>query len=143
MQITLDFDRHSGKVFGEQHIVKVMQVAEVLTSKFPQLRFSPEINTKNGSVKFFGWLPANTATALAAQQAEHVRGVLKEQLPEYDFDGLEIFPSTSPQIFAPLRADKIMVIGDGAVKKIKAYRMDRVNGKRRRRYYDAYSCTST
>jgi hypothetical protein len=61
-------------------------------------------------------------------------------LPDHNFDGMEIFPSSSPQIFAPLRADKIMVIASGVVKKAKRYRMTRKSGKKRREYFEAPSC---
>jgi hypothetical protein len=140
MQVTVDGDRHSGKVPGEEHIAKMLGVGEVLKSDFPEYRFAPEINPRNGSVKFFGWLPDFTAMPRAEKLAEEVRTVLQEKLPGYDFSGLEIFPSSSPQVFAPLRADKTMVVGDGVLRKVKAWRMERDDGKRKRRYYDAYSC---
>jgi hypothetical protein len=80
----------------------------------------------------------------AERKAEQVRDVLREELPGYDFAVLEIFPSSSPQIFAPLRADKTMVIGDGPVPKARRYRMaKKKNGKRRRHYYDAPSCAAS
>jgi hypothetical protein len=101
MQVTPDLDRHSGTVSGEEHILKVLKVREVLSRRFPEYRFAPEINNKNGSVKFFGWLPKFIAMPWAEQRAEQVRQVLQAELPEYDFSKLEIFPSNSPQIFAP------------------------------------------
>jgi hypothetical protein len=140
MQVTVDCDRHSGTVSGKEHIAKVLKVGEVLKNQYPQYRFAPEITDKNGSVKFFGWLPQWTAMPLAEQFGEHLREVLCQNLPEYDFSKIEIFPSNSPQIFAPLRADKTMIIGDGAVKKVKRYRMVKEHRKRRRQYYEAYSC---
>src|SRR5205085_8708757 len=48
----------------------------------------------------------------------------------------------SPQVFAPLRADKITVIGNGVLEKVKKYRMEKYNGKKRRVYYKAHSCAS-
>ena len=102
-------------------------------------RFAPEINPKNGSVKFFGWLPDYTPTPHAERIGEQVRSTLQSQLPEYDFSRLEIFPC-SPQIFAPLRADKITVIGSGVVPKVARYRLPKKNGRRKREYYQAYSC---
>src|SRR6185295_7086697 len=41
-----------------------------------------------------------------------------------------------------LRADKFMVIGDGVVQKVPKYRQPLHNGKRKRQYYDAYSCAA-
>jgi hypothetical protein len=58
----------------------------------------------------------------------------------YDFSRMEIYPSSSPQIFAPLRADKLTVIGRGVLKKVKKYRMEKHLGKKRRTYYEAHSC---
>jgi hypothetical protein len=143
MQVTVDCDRHGGAVPGEVHVAKVLRVGEVLNRRFPQYRFAPEVNSRNGSVKFFGWLPEFTAMPRAERRAEQVRDVLREELPGYDFAGLEIFPSSSPQIFAPLRADKTMVIGDGPVRKARRYRMARKkNGRRKRQYYETYSCAA-
>jgi hypothetical protein len=140
MQITVDCDRHGGEVPGEQHITKTLKIGRVLTKRFPHLSFSPEINPKNGSVKFFGWLPDYRPIGLAEKIGERVRTALQQELPEYDFGGIEIYPSSSPQIFAPLRADKLTVIGSGVLKKVKKYRMEKHLGKKRRTYYEAQSC---
>ncbi len=72
--------------------------------------------------------------------AEEVRNAIQQELPEYDFSRMEIYPSRSPQIFAPLRADKITVTGNGIVGKVKKYRMEESQGKKRRAYYEAHSC---
>jgi len=140
MQVTVEGDRHRGNVPGNQHITWALKVGEVLTNRFPEFRFSPEITKKNGSVKFFGWLPECTPMPLAEKTGEQVRAVLQQELPEYDFTHTEIFPSSSPQIFAPLRADKIMVVGTGVVKKVERYRMPLEGGKRKRQPYKTYSC---
>ena len=71
-------------------------------------------------------------------ESNTLRQALREELPEYNFDALEIFPSNSPQIVAPLRADKITVIGTGVLGKATKYRM--VN--KRRSYYGTYSCAA-
>jgi hypothetical protein len=143
MQVTVDCDRHGGSVPAEDHVAKVLKVGEVLKSHFPAYRFAPEINTRNGSVKFFGWLPKFTDMPQAERLGEKVRQALRYHLPQYDFAGLEIFPSNSPQIFAPLRADKVMVIGSGPVPKANRYRMvKKRNGKRTRHYYETYSCAA-
>lgn len=136
MQVAVDLDRHRGTVNGQEHIIKVLAVGEILKSSCPDFRFAPEINPRNGSVKFFGWLSDYIDMTTAEKIAERLRHVLQDKLPQYDFNSLEIFPSNSPQVFAPLRADKIMVIGGGVVKKIK-----RRKGKgKNRKVYDAYSC---
>jgi hypothetical protein len=78
MQLTSDLDRHTGRISSEEHIAKVLKVGEVLQGSFPQLRFAPEINNTNGSVKFFGWLPKFTPMPMAERLGEHVRQVLRE-----------------------------------------------------------------
>src|SRR5262245_50148454 len=140
IEITVEGDRHRGNIPGEEHVNWALKVGEVLARRFPEFRFAPEITKKNGSVKFFGWLPDWTAMSAAERTGEEVRDTLQQELPEYDFFKTEIFPSSSPQIFAPLRADKIMVIGDGVVKKVERWRNPLENGRRKRRYYEAYAC---
>jgi hypothetical protein len=140
MQIAPELDRHSGEVPGEYHVIKTLKTGQVLTRRFPHLRFAPEVNARNGSVRFFGWLPDYLPIAQAEGVAEEVRNALQHELPEYDFSRMEIYPSSSPQIFAPLRADKITVIGTGVLRKVKKYRMEKYNGKKRRAYYEAHSC---
>jgi hypothetical protein len=140
LQIAPELDRHSGDVPGEYHVVMAIKVGQVLTKRFPHLRFAPEVNARNGSVRFFGWLPDYLPIAQAEGVAEEVRNALQHELPEYDFSRMEIYPSSSPQIFAPLRADKITVIGTGVLGKVKKYRMERYNGEKRRAYYEAHSC---
>jgi hypothetical protein len=138
MQITVDCDRHGGDVPGEQHIAKTLKVGQVLTKRFPQYRFAPEVNKKNGSTKFFGWLPDYVPICVAERIGEEVRNALQRELPEYDFSRLEIYPSSSPQIFAPLRADKITVINNGVIGKVKKYKLQ----NKHRIYYDTYSCAA-
>jgi hypothetical protein len=55
---------------------------------------------------------------------------------------MEIYPSSSPQIFAPLRADKVTVVGTGALGKVRKYRMEECGDKQRRAYYEAHSCAA-
>jgi hypothetical protein len=140
MQVTVDCDRHGGEVPGDYHVTKTIKVGQVLTRRFPRLRFAPEVNARNGSVKFFGWLHDYMPIAWAERIGEQVRSALQQELPEYDFSRMEIYPSNSPQIFAPLRADKSTVIGSGVLGKVKKYRMEKFGGKRRRVYYEAHSC---
>jgi hypothetical protein len=140
MQITVEGDRHRGNIPGDEHVTWALKVGQVLARRFPEFRFAPEITKRNGSVKFFGWLPRWTAMSAAERTGEEVRATLQQELPEYDFSETEIFPSSSPQIFAPLRADKIMVIGNGVVKTVERWRNPMENGRRKRRYHEAYSC---
>src|SRR5262245_29497093 len=73
MQIAPELDRHGGEVPGEYHVIKTLKVGQVLTRRFPHLRFAPEINARNGSVRFFGWLPDYLPIAQAEGVAEEVR----------------------------------------------------------------------
>lgn len=134
--ITIDIDRHNGSISGDEHCKKVLKIGSVLQQRFADYRFAPEVNPRNGSVKFFGWLKQDTPIAVATHIGETIRATLQIELPEYDLSRLEIFPENSPQVFAPLRADKIMILGDGVVKKVRRW-----HGKAKtRHYYDAYSC---
>ena len=142
MQVTVDCDRHGGEVAGEYHVVMTVKVGQVLTRRFPHLRFAPEINPRNGSVKFFGWMPDYLPIIQAEGVGEEVRSTLQQELPEYDFSRMEVYPSSSPQIFAPLRADKITVIGGGVLGKVEKYRMENNRGKKRRAYYKTHSCAT-
>jgi hypothetical protein len=142
MQIVADCDRHSDTVPGDYHITKVLKVGRVLSGRFHQYRFAPEINKKNGSVKFFGWLTDYMPIYMAERIGEDIRKVLTQELPEYDFTRLEIYPSSSPQIFAPLRADKTTVIDSGVLEKVKRHKYEVRNGNKSRIYYDAYSCAA-
>ena len=140
MQVTADCDRHGGDVPGNLHITKTLKMGKVLTQHFPDYRFAPEINPKNGSVKFFGWLPEFKAMPTAEKIGEDIRQTLQSELPEYNFDALEIYPCNSPQIFAPLRADKITVINTGVVNKVQKYHVNKTKAGRKRHYYQTYSC---
>src|SRR5262249_40649954 len=47
LQLTVEGDRHKGNIPGEEHVAWALKVGEVLTRRFPQFRFAPEINKKN------------------------------------------------------------------------------------------------
>jgi hypothetical protein len=61
---------------------------------------------------------------------EQVRSALRHDLPEYDYSRMDVYPPSSPQNRAPLRADKITVIGGGVLGKVKN-RMEGYGGKKR------------
>src|SRR5262249_23157312 len=140
MQVAVDCDRHGGEVPGDLHAAKTLKVGEVLTRRFPDPRVAPEGQPPHGSGELLWRPPPHLPVAHAEGEAEEVRTALQQELPEYDFSRIEIYPSSSPQIFAPLRADKVTVIGTGVLGKVKKYRMERHDGRRRRAYYQAHSC---
>ncbi|MBY0460007.1 MAG: hypothetical protein K2V38_22050, partial [Gemmataceae bacterium] len=112
----IDLDRHSGTVFGEDHVALVMGTEEVLTRVYKELRFAPEINTRNASTKFFGWAQTWLTIDAALRLAEEIRATLQRELPQCDWGKVEIYPANAPQVFAPLRPDKTTIIGGGPVK---------------------------
>ncbi len=136
--LTVDLDRHKGTVKAEHHLSLCLKVGTVLTEKFPELRFAPEINPRNGSVKFFGWLDAWYNIEEAERVAEHIREILQEAIFDHDFSRVEIFPSSCPQVLAPLRRDKIMVI-DHPIRQVRSWYQEWASGKKVRRYCEVWS----
>ena len=136
--VTEDLDRHNGAVKAEDHVSLSLKVGKVLTEQFPELRFAPEVNPRNGSVKFFGWLTTWYDIAEAERVGEWVRKTMQEAIPEHDFSRVEIFPSSCPQVLAPLRRDKIMVI-DQPIRQVKSWYEKWFNGTKVRHYCDVWS----
>jgi hypothetical protein len=64
---------------------------------------------------------------------EQVRSALRHDLPEYDNSRTEVYLSSSPQIRAPLRADRITAIGSGVLGKVKN-RTEEYGGRKRSLY---------
>jgi hypothetical protein len=52
LQIAPELDRHSGEVPGEYHVVMAIKVGQVLTRRFPHLRFAPASSETSKST---GW----------------------------------------------------------------------------------------
>jgi hypothetical protein len=130
--IAIDLDRHSGKVAGDYHLALVMATGEALARRYPEMRFAPEVNLRNGSTKYFGWAASWLPIQDAIDLAETIRRALAQELPGHDWARVEIYPSSSPQVFAPLRPDKATVIGDGRVQMVARHRYEKVSGRRRR-----------
>jgi hypothetical protein len=74
---------------GDQHLAKTLKIGQVLTRRFPHLRFAAEINPRNGSVKFFGRLWDHLLIAQAEGVAEKDRSALQQELLEDDFSRME------------------------------------------------------
>jgi hypothetical protein len=129
--VTVDLDRHSDAVSAEYHTDLVLETSHVLAATYPRLRFAPEVNGRNGSSKCFGWgeklLPTDDVVLLA----EDVRATLAREIPRHDWARVEIYPANSPQVFAPLRPDKVTVIGSGRVGTVPCRRYEVVSGKRK------------
>lgn len=129
--VGVDLDRHSDEVSAEYHTGLVLETSRVLAATYPRLRFAPEINMRNGSVKFFGWGEKLLPTGDVVLLADDVRATLAREIPRHDWARVEIYPANSPQIFGPLRPDKVTVIGSGRVGMVPCRRYEVVSGKRR------------
>ncbi len=101
--ITVDLDRHCGAVAADYHASLVINAGAALSLHHPRMRFAPEVNLKNASVKFFGWADGPLPLKDAVLLAEAVRATLARELPSHDWAKVEIYPSNSPQVYAPLR----------------------------------------
>lgn len=118
----------------------VLSVRDVLVNYFPQLRWHVEINVHNASTKFFGWSKMPMSMSQAKELAERIRAVLTAKFPGHDFSRLEIWPSSLRQIIAPLRLDKINLIGTGELPKVNRWYKDKETGERI--YVKAYSAAA-
>jgi hypothetical protein len=56
---------NGGEISSDLHNATAVKVAQVLARGFPHPRFSPEMNPRNGSVKFLGSLPGLLSVAQA------------------------------------------------------------------------------
>lgn len=131
--VTVDLDRHRGTVKAEEHVALSLKVGEVLNETCSYMRFAPEVNPRNGSVKFFGWLDGWYEIDEAKRVGEWVRETLQEAIPDHDFSRVEIFPSSCPQVLAPLRHDKIMVL-DQPIRQVDSWYQKWVRGRKVRHY---------
>jgi hypothetical protein len=136
--VTVDLDRHRGTVKAEEHLNLCLKVGKVLSEQFGDMRFAPEINLKNGSVKFFGWNDGWYGSEEAERVGELVRETLQQAIPDHDFSRVEIFPSSCPQVLAPLRRDKIMVI-DQPIRQVRSWCQKWVCGRKVRKYCKVWS----
>ena len=107
----------------------------MLAGQFPQHRFAPEINQKNGSVKFFGWLPDYTPTphvpSVLANRFEHlaipVAGIRFQPPGDFSLLAADI-RSLRVRTRSPLSAAVWFC-------KVARYRLPKKNGRRKREYY--------
>lgn len=112
--ITVDNDRHTGEVSAATHIGEVIETGRLLTSRYGYLRWTVEVNPRNGSTKFFGFtgrpIPEGTAKDIGAE--------IHDVLIAAGLGKREVFPANGPKVFLPLRPDKITIIGSGIVPKV-------------------------
>lgn len=124
-----DLDRHSySDPWYFKHLV--LSIRDILVKYFPQLRWHVEINILNASTKFFGWSKQAMTLSQAKELAERIRAVLTANFPGHDFSHLEIWPSSLRQIIAPLRMDKINLIGTDELPKVGRWYKHKDTGER-------------
>ena len=137
--VTDDLDRHDGTVKAKDHINAVLGSHKILTSEFNELLWLAEVNPKNGSTKFFGF--DRLRKPLKVQKAKEIGKRINDRLKTTSIGRREIFPDNSPQVFLPMRADKITIVDTGILNKVERYRIDRLPGtnESQRAYIQAYS----
>jgi len=112
--VAVDIDRHSGAIRAEDHQRIVLDAGRYLRRFVPHVKWLAEINPKNGSTKFFGFLKnGNHFTKLEAQRlAASIREeLIKEKLCHNN--NVEVFPNNCHAVWLPLRRDKITVVDAG------------------------------
>src|ERR1043165_3360821 len=102
--LKIDFDRHRANIPGKEHAQKVISFLETLRT-YPVLRILPEVNPLNASAALWLILPRPWPVAKARQLAARLR-------EETGFTG-EIYPDNSPQVYLPLRPDKLTILDTG------------------------------
>jgi hypothetical protein len=109
--ITVDLDRHDGKVLAKEHFQAVLETGRLLKRGFPFLNWLVEVNPRNGSTKFFGFsgqpIPVDRANRLSQQ--------IHEMLVANGIGSREVFPFNSPQVFLPMREGKVTIIDTGVL----------------------------
>tara|TARA_R110002126_G_scaffold133863_4_gene277970 strand:- start:1907 stop:3604 length:1698 start_codon:yes stop_codon:yes gene_type:complete len=137
--VTNDLDRHDGTVKTADHIKAVLDSYKILTTEFNELLWLAEINPKNGSTKLFGF--DRLTKPLKAQKAKELGEQVHNRLKTSSVGSREIFPHNSPQVFLPMRLDKITIVDTGILEKVERYTIDRLPGSNegQRKYIQSYS----
>lgn len=137
--VTDDLDRHDGTIKATKHIKAVLDSYKLLTTEFNELMWLAEVNPRNGSTKFFGF--DRQKKPLKVSEANEIGKRLNERQKASSIGAREVFPDNSPQVFLPMRLDKITIVDTGILEKTKRYRLDRLPGtnESQRVYFEAYS----
>ena len=99
---------------------------------FGYLAWLVEVNTKNGSTKFFGF----TGHPIPVDYANRLGQEIHESLIANGIGSREVFPFNSPQVFLPMREGKATIIDTGVLGKCER-RRDNRQGKREK--FETYS----
>lgn len=127
--VVVDIDRHTGAVPAKRHQEIVIQAGRYLQT-IPHIKWLVEVNPKNGSTKFFGFLRSGQHIRIA--QAQEVASRIHQELIDRGLchkGKVEVFPKSCHAVFLPARRDKITIVCGGMLprctKKIRDYQFFR------------------
>jgi hypothetical protein len=120
--ITVDLDRHSGETLTNPHILEVIATGRLLSRYSSnalgyRLNWCPEVNPRNGSVKFFGWGDQPIPIEIAQKIGEQIHEAMRQKGILGPKDCREVFPCNHPQVMLPMRSDKLTIIDSGVLPK--------------------------
>lgn len=116
--VSIDLDRHSGSVLAEPHICAVLATGRLLTSSFTfargyRLHWCVEVNSRNGSTKFFGFSDRPIPIKVARKIGEQIHEAMRRIGTSGPKNSREVFPYNHPQVLLPMRKDKTTIIDSG------------------------------
>ena len=133
--VTVDLDRHDGRVSAKVHIQAVLAAGQLLIRDYGFLSWLVEVNPKNGSTKFFGF----TSHPIPVDHADRLSQQIHDSLIAAEIGKREVFPHNSPQVFLPMREGKTSIIDTGVLGTCERRRANR-HGKREK--FQTYSAVA-
>jgi hypothetical protein len=130
--VSVDMDRHDGGIPAKQHIYNVIKTGRLLRKHYGNLRWLVEVNTDNGSTKYFGF----KSRPIPVNQANEISESIHRLLIEAGLGKREVFPYNSPQVFLPFRSGKTTIIDTGILGKCNRRRR---NGDYKYENFETYS----
>ena len=126
--VAADFDRHWASVDPHDHMWRVMKAGRLLRKHFPQFCWIAEVNSLNGSMKFFGFGNGPIPIAEAQKVATRIHEILLEHgcgaVNRQGKQEVEVFPHNCVQVGLPMRTDKVTIISSGILEKCIRRRKD-------------------
>lgn len=114
--IVPDLDRHSGVISAKDHIRNCLKAHVLLTKKYNNYLWLPEVNPKNGSTKFFGF--NRDMTPIPIKVAQDIGAEIDKVFLVIGVGKREIFPLKSMRaVLLPLRLDKLSLTDKGIMPK--------------------------
>ena len=130
--VTVDLDRHDGQVLVKDHCQAVLKTGGLLKRNYGFLHWLVEVNSRNGSTKFFGF----AGQPIPIDQANLLSRDISESLVANGIGPREVFPYNSPQVFLPMRQGKTTIIDTGVLGQAERRRD---NSKGQREKFTTYS----